>query len=469
MSTQGSEPNPAQPTSSLQSMLARLRGMMQTLKSNDPPPGKMEETRPELLPTWDFPKVPEAASPAEPPSEPSQVKENVSSSPTESTVAPPESAPSATPEPPSVAKIGGILCPACASVNPAGLKYCDVCGWIFPPEGTRAPVIGATRVRNRFELSKLIGERGPCQLYQAIDQVSEEATAVAVLIMREPFSKSTDGPELPATPLIEAEIADSNAPPGVERASRPLTTLPPSWPSLAWCLDRVELTKHGAWPRYMEQFEEADYTYLVLEATMGLSLWDAWDDPEATEALRFGWLIQIAATMQELHGRGAVLEALRPEQVLIAPDGRVRITDLTQLLPCPLPEQAPLRATLYSAPELILASEKADARSDLYAFGAMLYALHVGRELTETDFELQGVPKPILQRFADCHPLFGRLISKAFCRDVNLRLPHLRSQPRRSHRLQGIVGAVEALSDIARSGATGTRRLVFNGDGAHEQ
>ena len=53
----------------------------------------------------------------------------------------------------------------------------------------------------------------------------------------------------------------------------------------------------------------------------------------------------------------------------------------------------------------------------------MLYALHLGRELTETDFELQGVPKPILQRFADCHPLFGRLISKTFCRDVNQRFP----------------------------------------------
>ena len=48
-----------------QSMLARLRGMMQTLKSIDPPPGKVEESRPELLPTWDVAKVSESAQPPE--------------------------------------------------------------------------------------------------------------------------------------------------------------------------------------------------------------------------------------------------------------------------------------------------------------------------------------------------------------------------------------------------------------------
>ena len=61
MSTQGSESNPTQPPSSLQSMLARLRGMMQTLKSIDPPAGKTEENQSELLPTWDVAKASESA------------------------------------------------------------------------------------------------------------------------------------------------------------------------------------------------------------------------------------------------------------------------------------------------------------------------------------------------------------------------------------------------------------------------
>jgi protein phosphatase len=96
---------------------------------------------------------------------------------------------------------------------------------------------------------------------------------------------------------------------------------------------------------------------------------------------------------------------------------------VTDLLPLPLPPEAPVRATLYTAPELIVARDAVDARSDLYSFGAMLYALHVGRELTEMDFERQGVPKPFVPRFPDIHPAFGRLMMKTFCREANLRFP----------------------------------------------
>jgi protein phosphatase len=53
----------------------------------------------------------------------------------------------------------------------------------------------------------------------------------------------------------------------------------------------------------------------------------------------------------------------------------------------------------------------------------MLYALHVGRELTDKDFERPGHPKPFIPHWPDIHPLFGRLMSKTFCRDVAQRFP----------------------------------------------
>jgi serine/threonine protein phosphatase PrpC len=406
-------------------MLARLRGMMQTMKSSDPPPRGSAEGGPELLPTWDATKPAETSMPPLAAVTP----EDAASAPADGTVAGvPEGAPPAaeTAELTEAAEkqetpqeTSGIRCPSCCAVNPSGQTYCEACGWIFPPPGTLKPVAAEEIVRERFRLIKILGERGPCQLYQAIDQVGADTTATAVLLLREPLPPSA----VEAIPgPIEAEVVDPGAPPPqTVRASAAIAPAP--WPTLAWFLDRIELTRYGAWPRYLEQFDEGGCRYLVFEAPVGTLLWDAWDDPAATESIRFGWLIQIALTMQELHERGAVLEALRPENVQVASDGKVRIADISLLLPCPLPEHAPLRAGFYSAPELILSSEKADARSDLYAFGAMLYALHLGRELTETDFELQGVPKPILQRFADCHPLFGRLISKTFCRDVNMRFP----------------------------------------------
>src|SRR5439155_9416801 len=66
---------------------------------------------------------------------------------------------------------------------------------------------------------------------------------------------------------------------------------------------------------------------------------------------------------------------------------------------------------------------QADARADLFGFGALLFALFMGRELAEMDFARPGVPKPFLPQFPDVHPLFGRLITKTLCADRDARFP----------------------------------------------
>ena len=417
MSTHGPESNPP-PAGSLQSMLARLRGMMQSLKSIESTPAKGEEVRPDLMPTWDVEKAPghpQMVSSATVPPTPA-VQESPVSAP----------APVSGEDPASTSAAvlpGALTCPACGLQHPPDQTYCEGCGWIFPPEGTPAVEQCDRRIHNRFQLIKLMGERGDCRLFQAIDQPEPGATAIAVLVLRQPVAQASREVLDAASAPLEASVVEPDADPATGPTALRAAPLLLPWPSIAWFRQHIESDEPGIWPRCLDQFEEEGHEYLIMESSTGLSLWDAWDDPAATEALRFDWLIQIAEGLQGIHHRGAIVEALRPEAAVIAPNGRVRIADVTQLLPCPLPEQAPLRAGFYSAPELVLASDKVDARADHYAFGAMLYALHLGRELTESDFELHGVPKPILQRFADCHPLFGRLVSKTFCRDVNLRFP----------------------------------------------
>src|SRR5207248_3358549 len=67
----------------------------------------------------------------------------------------------------------------------------------------------------------------------------------------------------------------------------------------------------------------------------------------------------------------------------------------------------------------------ADARADLYSFGAMVYALHLGRELTEAEFDkgAAGNPRPVLAKFPDLHPAFARLLLKTFRRESDSRFP----------------------------------------------
>jgi serine/threonine protein phosphatase PrpC len=94
------------------------------------------------------------------------------------------------------------------------------------------------------------------------------------------------------------------------------------------------------------------------------------------------------------------------------------------VLPFPLPPNAPIKANLYTAPELILTPSTADARSDLYSFGALLYSLeYLHHPLEEKDFEKPYTPLQITERFPDVHPLFLRIINKTFIRDIRSRFP----------------------------------------------
>ena len=128
--------------------------------------------------------------------------------------------------------------------------------------------------------------------------------------------------------------------------SQPKTEpLPPrcSWPGLSWEETVLATTHHQSLPTVKERFVDGGWEFLVEEMPSGRSLWDAWDDAEATAEQRFGWLKQIATMLQKLHEAEAVFEALRPEKITISPEGVARLTDVSDLVPLPVPLQPPLR------------------------------------------------------------------------------------------------------------------------------
>jgi len=346
--------------------------------------------------------------------------------------APVAPAPTAAPEP----------CPACGTVRKPSAQFCDDCGWMFSASAGLAlpsapassiansrakpmPAAATTRLQGRFEVRELTNERLGILRYRGFDQqrgLPVTIVAAAVAPVAEVLSDVDPGDTLHAGD-VEEEILpgfDDDVPIAAITDGPALT----GWPTVQWEKDLLLAANHPALPAVLDSFVEGDTEYLVLTAPKGRELWEAWDDPDLDAQARYGWLEQIAAGLQALHGAGAILEGIRPELITVTEEGQAVIGDLADLLPLPIPAGVPIRATLYTAPELILDPQNADSRSDLYSFGAMLYALeYLHHPLEEKDFERPYVPLQITERFPDVHPLFLRLINKTFCRDVHTRFP----------------------------------------------
>jgi serine/threonine protein phosphatase PrpC len=343
-------------------------------------------------------------------------------------------------------------CPACSTPRKGSMSYCEDCGYMFPANGAmqkaqpastastlRDTPMAATpkaRLQNRYELGALLNERLGISRYQGTDHT----TGLGVVIVAAPAPEAVAiVEEMP----VEAILVEDDIMPGfddeIPMATAVAIDVAESWPSLGWEKALLAKVNHPAFPKVLDQFTEETTEYLVLESPLGESLWDAWDDPDGTAKLRYGWLQQLATALEALHKADAILEGIRPDVVVVGSDGHVRITDLSDLLPLPLPANAPIKATLYTAPELILSPQEATTRSDLYSFGAMIYSLeYLHHPLEEKDFERQFTPLQITERFPDVHPLFLRLINKTFTRDLHMRFPTdemMRTDPSGFHEL----------------------------------
>lgn len=396
-----------------------------------PPPAPVErvaESFPLAVPAdVHQPLWPEAeAVPAEAPSEP-----------------PPETAPVVPDEaPPAAARPTHFPCPACTSNNPVEQEYCADCGYYFSPNevaaflapvaapAAAAPAAAPTtggRLRGRYERVALISDRLGVRRFRGMDHGPDgTGPTVPVVLIEQSL------PPAPSIALVEPLPVrdDEEILPGFDdppSAVFPVTEViprQPAWPSIAWERRLLQTLELPALPAERDSFVEDGSEYLVLEVPTGRTLWDVWDDAEAPADRKYRALGEIAETLHSLHHCNAMLEGLRPDIVVLGDNGRVRITDLADLLPLPVPHDAPVRGGPYTAPELIGSQGRADARADLYSFGAMLYALHVGRELNEkTDFDAPGTPKPFIPRFPDVHPAFGRLMMKTFRREPQARFP----------------------------------------------
>jgi serine/threonine-protein kinase len=132
-----------------------------------------------------------------------------------------------------------------------------------------------------------------------------------------------------------------------------------------------------------DQGQDAESAYLVMEYLPGITLRDLLKDytrltPEQTVDIMDAVLAGLAAA----HKAGIVHRDLKPENVLLADDGRIKLGDFGLARAASANTatgQALLGTIAYLSPELVTRGV-ADARSDLYAIGIMMYEMLTGEQ-----------------------------------------------------------------------------------------
>jgi eukaryotic-like serine/threonine-protein kinase len=147
---------------------------------------------------------------------------------------------------------------------------------------------------------------------------------------------------------------------------------------------------HSAFVRVLDSGETSDgRSFMVMELAEGRGLNEilAESEPlEIREALRLA--LDLGGAVETLHNLGAVHAGLRPCNVLILPDGRMKLMDLEIAGLRSAPELRELQGNSapadYLAPEQIRGEAVSD-KTDVYAFGLTLYELLCGAPPFRTD------------------------------------------------------------------------------------
>ena len=281
----------------------------------------------------------------------------------------------ALPEPASLAVVTGQWsCPECAERNPPDEEYCSACGAALRGRiddlSSLSLLAPGTRLADRYRIES--AERnGHENRYLAVDETDLNCQVL-----------------LSERAVEEAEFF------------QPLVT-------------RTENLTHPAWCGPKHSFTHEGRAYLVSPRVSGVRFSERIGRTSEREAV--SWGVQLCQGVSFLHRRGLVCGELPPEHVLLGKDGRVRVTHLAAVREKGVSEEQPLISDGYAAPEVYRTGEVSEA-SDVFAVGAVLYSLLVGRRLPVEGWLVQYEP-PAFYPDKVVSPACERVLRKALAFD----------------------------------------------------
>jgi serine/threonine-protein kinase len=254
------------------------------------------------------------------------------------------------------------------------------------------PVETPRTYMGRYELTHLVARGGMAQVYRAIDLQLDRPVALKVLF-----------PELSVDKTF------------VERFRR-----------------EAQAAANLSHPNIVPVFDwgEDDGVYfIVMEYIDGRSLSAVLRDPQKLPANQIAQIgAGVAAALAFAHRHGVIHRDVKPGNILITPDGEVKVTDFGIARAVNTEESltqtgAVMGTAAYFSPEQA-EGKTVDARSDIYSLGVVLYEMAVGRPPFTGDSPVAVASKhvrdqPTLPRVANsaCPAALEAVIMKAMAKD----------------------------------------------------
>ncbi len=143
--------------------------------------------------------------------------------------------------------------------------------------------------------------------------------------------------------------------------------------------------------------EEASQTpYLVMEFIDGTPLDRILEKGTLPLPRACAWIAHAAEALEVAHTRGVIHGDVKPANILITADGRVKLTDfgMARVAKRDTGDSPLLGTPAYWCPEQIMGRPQ-DARSDIFSLGVVLYEMVTGTRPFEAD-SLQGICNRVL-------------------------------------------------------------------------
>src|ERR1700693_1056486 len=177
--------------------------------------------------------------------------------------------------------------------------------------------------------------------------------------------------------------------------------------------------------------ESTSTPYLVMEFLTGQSL-DRILEKGAVPTMRAcAWIGDVAGALAAAHRKGVIHGDVKPANILITEDGRVKLMDFGMARVAAREQSSrPLSGTpAYWCPEQIMGKPQ-DGRSDLFSLGIVLYEVVTRKRPFDAD-SLQGVcnrilshePLPVSNLNPSLSTTLSEVVARCLSKDPNTRYP----------------------------------------------